>query len=213
MKRELFLEDFAVGEVVASPQRLRVEKDDIIAFARKFDPQYFHLDEEAARHSIFGGLVASGWHTAAMTMRLLTERDTVPAGGSVGLGCDEMRWPIPVRPGDELHIETEVLEIRPSRSRPDRGLVKMTSKLTLVLAVPYLTRFAIQLPLFLAGQVILLGVAKVVLGWPMLIAALAVIGLMLSKGKTPIEDSALAGPASTGISPRNESPTQKPTFT
>jgi acyl dehydratase len=128
MKRELFLEDFAVGQVVASPQRLRVEKDDIIAFARKFDPQYFHLDEEAARHSIFGGLVASGWHTAAMTMRLLTERDTVPAGGSVGLGCDEMRWPIPVRPGDELHIETEVLEIRPSRSRPDRGLVKMRTR-------------------------------------------------------------------------------------
>jgi acyl dehydratase len=119
MKKELFLEDFAVGQVVASPQRLRVEKDDIIAFAKKFDPQYFHLDEEAARHSIFGGLVASGWHTAAMTMRLLTERDTVPAGGSVGLGCDEMRWPIPVRPGDELHIETEVL---------DRGLVKMRTR-------------------------------------------------------------------------------------
>ena len=73
----------------------------------------------------------------------------------------------------------------------DRGLVKMTSKLTLVLAVPYVTRFVIQLPLFLAGQVVLLGVAKVVLGWPMLIAALTVIGLMLSKGKTPMEDSAL----------------------
>ena len=128
MKKELYLEDFAVGQVVASPQRLRVEKDDIIAFARKFDPQYFHLDEEAARRSIFGGLVASGWHTAAMTMRLLTERDTVPAGGSVGLGCDEMRWPIPVRPGDELHIETEVLEVRPSKSRPERGLVKMRTR-------------------------------------------------------------------------------------
>ena len=74
----------------------------------------------------------------------------------------------------------------------DRGLVRMTSKLTLVLAVPYITRFVIQLPLFLAGQVILLGIAKVVLGWPMLIAALTVMGLMLSKGKTPMEDSALA---------------------
>jgi hypothetical protein len=74
----------------------------------------------------------------------------------------------------------------------DRGLVRMTSRLTLVLAVPYVARFVIQLPLFLAGQVVLLGVAKVVLGWPMLIAALAVIGLMLSKGKTPIEDSPLA---------------------
>jgi Protein of unknown function (DUF3159) len=76
----------------------------------------------------------------------------------------------------------------------DRGLVKMTSKLTLVLAVPYVTRFAIQLPLFLAGQVVLLGIAKVVLGWPMLIAALTVMGLMLSKGKTPMEDSPLASP-------------------
>jgi len=76
----------------------------------------------------------------------------------------------------------------------DRGLVRMTSKLTLVLAVPYISRFVIQLPLFLAGQVVLLGIAKVVLGWPLLIAALAVMGLMLSKGKTPMEDSALAGP-------------------
>ena len=95
----------------------------------------------------------------------------------------------------------------------DRGLVKMTSKLTLVLAVPYLTRFVIQLPLFLGGQVILLGIAKVVLGWPMLIAALAVIGLMLSKGQTPIEDSALANSGSSEISPQNESATQKPRFT
>jgi hypothetical protein len=101
----------------------------------------------------------------------------------------------------------------PTEWTKDRGLVKMTSKLTLVLAVPYITRFVIQLPLFLAGQVILLGVAKVVLGWPMLIAALSVIGLMLSKGKTPIEDSALASSVSTETSPRNESPTQKPTFT
>jgi hypothetical protein len=76
----------------------------------------------------------------------------------------------------------------------DRGLVRMTSKLTCVLAVPYITRFVIQLPLFLTGQVVLLGIAKVVLGWPLLIAALAVMGLMLSKGKTPMEDSALAGP-------------------
>jgi Protein of unknown function (DUF3159) len=77
----------------------------------------------------------------------------------------------------------------------DRGLVKMTSKLTLVLAVPYITRFVVQLPLFLAGHVVLLGVAKVVLGWPLLIAALSVMGLMLSKGKTPMEDSALANRA------------------
>ena len=84
----------------------------------------------------------------------------------------------------------------------DRGLVRMTSKLTLVLAVPYITRFVIQLPLFLAGQVVLLGIAKVVLGWPMLIAALTVIGLMLSKGKTPMEDSALAQSVPTESSPQ-----------
>jgi hypothetical protein len=85
----------------------------------------------------------------------------------------------------------------------DRGLVRMTSKLTLVLAVPYITRFVIQLPLFLAGQVVLLGIAKVVLGWPMLIAALTVIGFMLSKGKTPMEDSALAQSVSTESSPQS----------
>ena len=85
----------------------------------------------------------------------------------------------------------------------DRGLVRMTSKLTLVLAVPYITRFVIQLPLFLGGQVVLLGIAKVVLGWPMLIAALTVIGFMLSKGKTPMEDSALAQSASTESYPQS----------
>jgi Protein of unknown function (DUF3159) len=85
----------------------------------------------------------------------------------------------------------------------DRGLVRMTSKLTLVLAVPYITRFVIQLPLFLGGQVVLLGIAKVVLGWPMLIAALTVIGFMLSKGKTPMEDSALAQSVSTESSPQS----------
>ena len=84
----------------------------------------------------------------------------------------------------------------------DRGLVKMTSKLTLVLAVPYVARFVIQLPLFLAGQVVLLGIAKVVLGWPMLIGALTVIGFMLSKGKTPMEDSAFAGSLAPESPPR-----------
>jgi acyl dehydratase len=124
----LFLEDFVVGQVFASTRPLRVEKDEIIAFAKKFDPQFFHVDEEAARSSIFGGLVASGWHTAALTMRLLTERESKPAGGSIGLGFDELRWPIPVRPGDELCIESEVLDVRPSKSRPDYGLIKMRTR-------------------------------------------------------------------------------------
>ena len=123
-----FLEDYVVGEVLKPTRRLRVEKDAIIAFARQFDPQPFHLDEEAGRKSIFGGLVASGWHTAAMTMRLVADSEYRPAGGSIGLGFDGLRWPLPVRPGDELHIETEVLEVRTSKSRPDSGLVKLRTQ-------------------------------------------------------------------------------------
>jgi acyl dehydratase len=119
-----YLEDLAVGQVYRSG-RITVEKERIKAFAAEFDPQPFHLDEDSARRSIFGGLAASGWHTAALTMRLLVESDFKPVGGIVGAGFDEFRWPAPVRPGDELHVESEVLEIRPSRSRPHQGLVKV----------------------------------------------------------------------------------------
>ncbi len=124
----LYFEDFKVGQVLGSARSIRVDKDEIIAFAKKYDPQFFHLDEEAARSSIFGGLVASGWLTAALTMRLLTERESKPAGGSIGVGFEELRWPIPVRPGDELRIESEVLDVRPSKSRLDRGVVKMRTR-------------------------------------------------------------------------------------
>ncbi len=120
-----YLEDFAVGQTYGSSERPRVEQERIMAFAAEFDPQPFHLDEEAARNSIFGGLAASGWYTAAATMRMLVEGDLRPAGGILGLGFEELRWPRPVRPGDELHIESEVVEVRPSQSRPDRGLVKV----------------------------------------------------------------------------------------
>jgi len=123
-----FFEDFVVGEVFASARRLRVDRDEIIAFAKRFDPQPFHLDDEAGRNSIFGGLVASGWHTAAMTMRLVTQSEYKAAGGSIGVGFDQLRWPVPVRPGDELRIETEVLDKRLSKSRPEWGLVKMRTK-------------------------------------------------------------------------------------
>ncbi len=119
-----YLEDFAVGQIYASG-RITVEKERIKTFAAEFDPQPFHLDEDSARRSIFGGLAASGWHTAALTMRLLVESDFKPAGGIVGAGFDEFRWPAPVRPGDELHVESEVLEVRPSKSRPHQGLVKV----------------------------------------------------------------------------------------
>lgn len=121
---EKYLDDFAAGQIYSSG-RLTVERDRIKAFAAEFDPQPFHLDEEAARGSIFGGLAASGWHTAALTMRLLVESGLKPAGGIVGAGFDEFRWPRPVRPGDELHLEIEVLEVRPSKSRPNQGLIKV----------------------------------------------------------------------------------------
>ncbi|HEY2926839.1 MaoC family dehydratase [Piscinibacter sp.] len=119
-----YLEDFAVAQTFGSG-RLRVDKERIKTFAAEFDPQPFHLDEAAARDSIFGGLAASGWHTAALTMRLLVESELKPAGGIVGAGFDEFRWPRPVRPGDELRVESEVLEVRPSKSRPDQGLIKV----------------------------------------------------------------------------------------
>lgn len=119
-----YLEDYAVGQKFRSGP-LRIDNERIKRFAAEFDPQPFHLDEDAARGTIFGGLVASGWHTAAVTMRLLVESDLKPAGGIVGAGADEFRWPRPVRPGDELRIEGEVLEVRPSRSHPDQGLIKV----------------------------------------------------------------------------------------
>jgi acyl dehydratase len=121
---ERYLEDFAVGQTFGSG-RLRIDKERVLAFAAEFDPQPFHLDEAAARHSIFGGLAASGWHTAAVTMRLMIGTGLKPAGGFIGAGLDECRWPRPVRPGDELRVECEVIEVRPSKSRPEQGLIKL----------------------------------------------------------------------------------------
>ncbi|MGO9357170.1 MAG: MaoC family dehydratase [Xanthobacteraceae bacterium] len=119
------LEDLAVGQTFGSG-RVRVEAAAIKAFASEFDPQPFHLDEEAAKGSVFGGLAASGWHTAALTMRLLVTGDFTPAGGVVGAG-NEISWSRPVRPGDELRVESDVMEARPSKSRPHQGLVKLRS--------------------------------------------------------------------------------------
>ncbi len=121
---EHYLEDFSVGQKFGSG-RLRVDKDRIKAFAAEFDPQPFHLDETAARDTIFRGLAASGWHTAALTMRLLVDGELKPAGGIIGAGFDEFLWPRPVRPGDELRVESEILEIRPSQSRPSQGIIKV----------------------------------------------------------------------------------------
>jgi acyl dehydratase len=121
---ERYLEDYVAGQTFGSG-RIRVDKERIKAFAAEFDPQPFHCDETLALDSIFGGLIASGWHTAAVTMRLLVDGELRPAGGFIGIGFDEFRWPRPVRPGDELHVESEILEIRASKSRPDQGIIKV----------------------------------------------------------------------------------------
>lgn len=124
MKPRQYLEDLAVGQKYGSNSR-RIDIDAIKRFAAEFDPQPFHLDEHAAAESFFQGLAASGWHTAALTMRLVVDSDFNPAGGLIGASLDELRWPRPTRPGDVLSVESEVLELRPSRSQPDRGLAKV----------------------------------------------------------------------------------------
>src|SRR5256714_14401602 len=101
---------------------IEVTEQSIFEFARQFDPQPFHLDADAARQSIFKELTASGWHTAAMSMRLFVTGEFKPVGGSIGLAVDELRWPQPGRPGDILKLETEILDVRKSRSKTDRGI-------------------------------------------------------------------------------------------
>lgn len=122
----LFLDDVQIGQRFTSA-RLRVDADQIKRFAREFDPQPFHLEEEAATRSVFAGLAASGWHTVALTMRLLVTGGLPLAGGIIGAGA-EVAWPQPTRPGDELQVISEVIEIIPSRSKPDRGIVVMRSE-------------------------------------------------------------------------------------
>jgi acyl dehydratase len=124
LARPIYLEDLAVGERYAGGTAT-VDLAAIKGFAAAFDPQPFHLDEEAAKASIFGRLVASGWHTMAVTMRLLVEGELRSLWGLVGLGADELRWPRPVVPGDALSVEWEVLEVRPSSSKPDRGTARL----------------------------------------------------------------------------------------
>jgi acyl dehydratase len=118
----LYLEDLHIGQRFIT-EAARITEDDIRAFASQWDPQPFHLDPEAARQTPFGGLAASGWHTAALSMRLMVQGGLPLAGGILGTG-GELLWPKPVRPGDTLHVEAEVLEIAPSRSKPDRGSVQ-----------------------------------------------------------------------------------------
>jgi acyl dehydratase len=123
---EFYLEEFSVGQVFTSPT-VAVDSADIKDFAAHYDPQPFHLDDAAATKSLFGGLAASGWHTAALTMRLLVQGGLPIAGGIIGAGVEGLRWPQPMRPGDALWVQSEVLEIRPSQSRPQQGLMKVRS--------------------------------------------------------------------------------------
>src|SRR5438270_9444292 len=122
----LFLDDLHVGQRFTSGTHA-IDEAQIKAFAIQFDPQPFHLDDAAARGTLFGGLAASGWHTAAITMRLLVDGGAPIAGGIIGAG-GEVSWPKPTRPGDILQVESEILDVTPSRSRPDRGIVTLRSE-------------------------------------------------------------------------------------
>ena len=122
----LFFEDLHIGQQFETTT-VTVSEQDIVRFAREFDPQPFHLDSEAARQTQFAGLSGSGWHTAALTMRLLVDSGPPLAGGILGVG-GEIAWTLPVRPGDSLQVHSEVIAITPSRSRPERGIVTIRNE-------------------------------------------------------------------------------------
>jgi acyl dehydratase len=126
MPQVLYLDDFAVGRKFVT-RDVTLTLEGCKAFAAQYDPQPFHLDEAAAQQSVFGRLAASGWHTASLSMRLLVESDIRPAGGLIGLG-GELQWPRPTYPGDTLRVECEVLEVRVSKWKPDRGVVTMRNQ-------------------------------------------------------------------------------------
>ena len=126
MAERLFLEDFQEGQQFESGTR-EMTAEAIKAFATEFDPQPFHLDEAAAKDSFFGGLAASGWHTMAVTMRLMVEGGAPIAGGVIGAG-GEINWPRPTWPGDVLRVVSTVEKVTPSRSKPERGMLRMRSE-------------------------------------------------------------------------------------
>src|SRR6202030_1052727 len=119
-----YFDDLKISDRFLSDQ-FEVTEKAIVEFARSFDPQSFHLDSGSAERTIFKGLTASGWHTAGVTMRLFIQR--LNFEGAIGLGVDELRWPAPVRPNDVLQVETEIVELRPSRSKPQFGIVRLRS--------------------------------------------------------------------------------------
>jgi acyl dehydratase len=122
-KADLYFEDYIPGSVHEFGPAV-VDEAEIVEFARRYDPQPIHTDPRWARSGPFGGLIASGWHTAAITMRLLVDQYLPPAASLGSPGIDELRWLRPVRPGDELRVRVTVIEARPSRSKPDRGLLR-----------------------------------------------------------------------------------------
>ena len=125
MAAKLYLEDLYVGQRFTSDSCV-ISEERIKSFAEEFDPQPFHLDDAAAQKTVFRGLAASGWHTAALAMKLLVTGGLPLGNGIIGLGGD-LQWPKPTRPGDILHVESEVLEITPSKSKPDQAVVRVRS--------------------------------------------------------------------------------------
>ncbi|MET9318451.1 MaoC family dehydratase [Kribbella sp. NPDC003505] len=125
----MHFEDYVPGARTEHPATLTVDQAAVIEFAEQFDPQYFHVDPVAAADGPFKGLVASGWHTAGLMMRLYADQYLSKVASLGGPGVDELRWLAPVRPGDVLRLRTEVLEARPSKSKPDRGLVRTRAEL------------------------------------------------------------------------------------
>ena len=126
--KEHYYDDLKAGDRFKSAP-LEVTEKQVIEFAHKFDPQMFHLNPKSAERTIFKGLIASGWHTAAMTMRLFVQTLNF-VEGAIGLGVDELRWPNVVRPGDLLTVETEIVDLRPSRSKPDYGIIRLRNVTT-----------------------------------------------------------------------------------
>jgi acyl dehydratase len=126
MRQVLYFDDLQPGQQFVTRTQ-NVTEDDILRFAREFDPQPFHLDHDAAAQSAFRGLSGSGWHTAALTMRLLVESGPPLAGGILGVG-GEITWSLPMRPGDTLQVHSEVIELTPSRSKPDRGIATLRNE-------------------------------------------------------------------------------------
>ena len=138
----LYLDDIKAGDQYTTKE-LEITEQDIKNFAAQFDPQPFHMDNEAAKNTFFQGLAASGWHTAALTMRLIVESGLPIAGGIIGAG-GELTWPRPTRPGDVLHVESTVLAVTPSRSRPERGMITVEN-LTKTASGQVVQRFVVKL--------------------------------------------------------------------